>query len=288
MNHNLLGTIQKAKVEKKITNGFMLDVQGEKLVLPDEAAREDIELNQEVDVFIYVDKNGKPAASMEQPQPSRDSYGWAEVKEVVPHIGAFVDIGLEHKDILVSKDDLPLLKTVWPKEGDHLFVSLEVDKKGRLLAEPISEGEVMDDLEQAPDDLLNQDVMARVYKATKAGTAVLTGEGYRGFIHPTERKEEPRLGETLQARVIDVKKDGTINLSLRPMKQESRKEDAEVIFDYLLENDGVMPFHDKSDAEEIRDTFHISKSAFKRALGKLMKENKVEQQDNRTVIKHDS
>ncbi|MCA0968989.1 hypothetical protein LCM20_00120 [Halobacillus litoralis] len=282
-----LGTIETAVVKKKITNGFVLTIGTEEIVLPDEAVVDEIELEQEIDVFLYADKKGKMTATMEEPVATRESYGWAEVVEVLP-IGAFVDIGLEDKEILVSKDDLPLLQSVWPKAGDHLFVSLEVDKKGRLLAEPISEEEVMDDLERAPENLMNQEVTARVYRATKAGSAVLTGEGYRGFIHPTERKDEPRLGETVQARVIDVKEDGTINLSLRPLKQESQKEDAEVIFDYLQENDGVMHLHDKSDPDEIRDTFQISKGAFKRALGKLMKENKIEQKDGRTVIKHDS
>lgn len=288
MNQTYLGTTQTATVKKKITNGFTLIVQGDEVTLPDEAVIEEIELNQQVEVFLYLDKKQKPTATMEQPHVSREAYGWAEVKEVLPHMGVFVDIGLEDKDMLVSSDDLPLLKSVWPKVGDHLFVSLEVDKKGRLLAEPISEEEVMDDLERAPESLMNESVTARVYRATKAGSAVLTGEGHRGFIHPTERKEEPRLGQTIEARVIDVKEDGTLNLSLRPLKQESRKEDAEIIFDYLLENDGVMFLHDKSDPNEIRETFQISKGAFKRALGKLLKENRIEQKEDRTVIKHNS
>ncbi|WP_079480046.1 CvfB family protein [Halobacillus salinus] len=288
MNQKYLGTSQQAIVKKKITNGFVVNVFEDEVTLPDESVTEDIELDQEIEVFLYLDKKGRLTATMEEPHVSRDSYGWAEVQEVVPHMGVFVDIGLEGKEMLVSSDDLPLLKSVWPQNGDNLFVSLEVDKKGRLLAEPISEEEVMDDLERAPETLMGEEVVARVYKATKAGSAVLTGDGHRGFIHPTERKEEPRLGQTVEARVIAVKEDGTLNLSLRPLKQESRKEDAEVIYDYLVENDGVMDFHDKSDPEEIRETFQISKGAFKRALGKLLKENRVEQKEGRTVIKHDS
>ncbi|QAS50868.1 CvfB family protein [Halobacillus litoralis] len=286
---NMLGTVQKCTVLKKITEGFVVSANNQEIHLPDEEVAEidrELELNDTLDLFIYSDKKGRVSATLSIPEITRDSYGWAKVVEVVPNMGAFVDIGLRDKDILVSNDHLPLWKSVWPKEGDHLFVSLEIDKKGRLLAEPISEQEVMDDLEQAPENLLHQEVTARVYRAIKAGTTVLTGEGYRGFIHPSERKEEPRLGETVTARVINVKEDGTINLSLRPLKQEGMREDAEVIYDYLVENDGVMPFHDKSDPEAIRNTFNISKSAFKRALGQLMKEDKVEQTEGQTSIKH--
>ncbi|MBX0356313.1 S1 RNA-binding domain-containing protein [Halobacillus sp. Nhm2S1] len=284
---NILGTIQQAKIKKKITEGFIVQIQNEEFVLQDEDVTEEIELDESRDMFIYENKKGQASATMEIPEVTKDTYGWAEVVEVVPNMGVFVDIGLNNKDILVSSDHLPLLKSVWPKEGDHLFVSLELDKKSRLLAEPISEQEVMDDLEPAPKEVLGQEVTARVYRATKAGSTVLSGEGYRGFIHPSERKEEPRLGETITARVIDVKDDGTINLSLRPLKQEGMKEDAEVIYEYLQENDGVMFLHDKSDPEDIRKTFKISKAAFKRAIGQLMKERKVVQENGKTVINHD-
>ncbi|KHE67189.1 S1 RNA-binding domain-containing protein [Halobacillus sp. BBL2006] len=287
MNHQILGTIQKAKVLKKIVEGFVVTVQDSEVTLPDEYASDDIELDQDVEVFLYENKKGQAVATMNLPEATKDAYGWAEVVEVLPHMGVFVNIGLEDKDILVSSDNLPLLKSVWPKEGDNLFVSLEADKKGRLLAEPISEYEVIEDLEKAPDSLLHTVIAARVYRSTKAGSAILTEEGYRGFIHPHERKDEPRLGETVEGRVIDVKEDGTINVSLRPLKQESMKEDADVIFDYLIENDGVMELHDKSDPQEIRERFHISKAAFKRALGQLMKDGKIEQKEGRTTIKHD-
>ncbi|RWZ60354.1 hypothetical protein EQV77_03415 [Halobacillus fulvus] len=283
-----VGTIQTCNVVKRITKGFVIEKNSEEIVLADGEGTEDLEIGQAIEVFIYINKQGNLAATINLPEVTRDSYGWAEVEEVIPNMGVFVDIGLDDKDILVSEDELPHLKSVWPQKGDDLFVSLELDKKGRLIAEPISEQEVMDDLEQAPASMLNEEVTARVYKATKAGSAVLTGEGYRGFIHPHERKEEPRLGQTIVGRVIDVKEDGTINISLRPLKQESQKEDADVIYDYLLENDGVMPFHDKSDPEEIRETFKISKAAFKRAIGKLLKEQKIEQKDGETRIKHDS
>ncbi|SIS37317.1 CvfB family protein [Salimicrobium flavidum] len=280
MNLDYIGTIQNGKVMKD----SKVEVNGTLLSL--ESSSEEYVEGEQIQVFIYLNKQGDKVASDSLPQATRYSYGWAEVASILPHIGAFVNIGVKGKDILVSKDDLPLLKSVWPKEGDSLFVSLEVDKKGRLEAEPISENEVISELDKAPEEMLGKEVTVRVYKATKAGSAVLTEEGYRGFIHPHERTEEPRMGQNLTARVIAVKEDGTLNLSLRPVKSISQKEDAEVIYEYLEDNDGVMPLTDKSSPEAIRETFGISKAAFKRAMGKLMKEDKVIQEKERTVIKH--
>ncbi|MFC7060364.1 S1 RNA-binding domain-containing protein [Halobacillus seohaensis] len=286
MDLNKIGTIQKLRVTKKTAEGFILTEGNDEILLPNDQLDDEIEeIGQEISVFIYYNREKEIIASAKLPEVSLDSYGWAEVEEVVPHLGAFVNIGLD-KAFLVSKDNLPIIKEVWPKAGDYLFVSLEKDKKGRIFAEPISEGEVLEDLEAAPDSLLHESVIGRVYRSTKAGSFVLTGEGYRGFIHPFERKMEPRLGETIEGRVIDIKDDGSINISLRPLKQEVMDEDASQIYDYLVDQNGVMNFTDKSDPNDIRKTFQISKASFKRALGKLMKDDKVEQKNDQTVLKH--
>ncbi|MFG6148778.1 CvfB family protein [Halobacillus sp. B23F22_1] len=287
MFKDLIGSVQELNVIKKKAEGFILTDGKEEILLPNNQIESEIkELDQNLSVFIYQNRSKEIVASTIIPEVTLDSYGWAEVEEVVPNLGAFVNIGVD-KAFLVSKDELPFKKSVWPKEGDFLFVSLEKDKKGRVFAELISESEVIEDLEAAPQSLLNDKVTGRVYRSTKAGSFVLTEQGYRGFIHPNERKDEPRIGETVEARIIDVKSDGTINLTLRPLKQDVLKDDAEIIYSYLIENDGVMEFTDKSSPDEIRDTFQISKAAFKRALGTLMKERKIIQKSGKTYIQHE-
>ncbi|SDL69142.1 CvfB family protein [Sediminibacillus halophilus] len=282
MSELLPGSIQRAEMQNAVTDGFLVRIGKETLLLPE--ADTELQTGQEIEVFIYQDKKGRLLATKNIPEARLDSYGWAPVIEVVENLGVFVDIGIP-KEILVSSDDLPLLKKVWPVSGDNLFVSLDIDKKGRLLAKPINEADVMAELVPASPALLKTPVTGRVYRSTKAGSFVLTEEGYRGFIHPYERKKEPRIGETVTGRVIDVKDDGTINVSLLPLKQEGMKDDAENILEYMEKNGGTMQFSDKSDPEAIRETFHISKSAFKRALGKLIKENKAQQKDGKTYMK---
>ncbi|WP_096435041.1 CvfB family protein [Alteribacter populi] len=278
------GTIEKLTVSQEVAGDYVLTNGDDIIVLPKQEVNSSIEVEEEIDVFIYQNKKDQLIATMTLPRITRENYDWAEVIEKVRGLGVFVDVGLRD-DILVSSDDLPLIEKVWPKPGDELFVTLETDKKGRMLAKPATETVVQDSWSHAPKSINNQLIGGRVYRSTKVGSFIITEAGYRGFIHHFERKIEPRLGEWVEGRVIDVKDDGTINVTLRPLKQEGIEVDAEAIYYYLVRAGGEMKFTDKSDPEAIRDTFKLSKAAFKRALGKLMKEGKVEQKDGVTSVK---
>lgn len=284
MEQLLPGTIQTLSVARVIETGYVLNREKIEILLHENETEHTLEENEEVDVFIYHDKQMNLIATTTLPNVVVDHYGWAEVKEVIPNLGAFVNIGTT-KEMLVSMDDLPFYEEVWPKEGDKLYVTLGKDRKGRLLALPATEGVIESDRELAPNETLNAEIKGHVYFTSREGTAIFTDEKYRGFIHNTERKVEPRLGEYVNGRVIEVKEDGTLNISLLPLKQDSMGEDADTILSALKEQDGSIPFSDKSDAEDIRGTFNISKSAFKRALGRLMKQGLIEQKDGQTFLK---
>jgi len=286
MDQLQIGTIQSMKVAIIIDTGYVLQKHGAEVLLHNNEATEKLSENEEVDVFLYHDKQMNIIGTMTLPTVLIDHYDWAEVMEVIPNLGAFVNIGTT-KEMLVSMDDLPILEKVWPQEGDKLYVTLGKDRKERLLAIPATEGVIDTEREWAPEDMMNATVKGYVYFTSREGAALFTDEGYRGFIHHTERESEPRLGEFVEGRVIDVKEDGTINVSLRPLKQDSMDIDAEMILTSLKENDGVIPFSDKSDPEDIRGTYNISKGAFKRALGRLMKKGIIEQRDGQTFLKNE-
>lgn len=277
------GDVVTLKVLRKMETGYVLDGGKNDILLHINEAERDLDVGEEVDVFLYHDKKGQLIATMTIPSLHENMYEWVEVVDVVKNLGVFVNIGIQ-KEILVSKDKLPLLEGVWPQKGDELFVTLTKDHRGRLLAEPITEEMVERERVHAENVEKNSPITGRVYRSTKVGSFIITEEGYRAFLHYTERKREPRLGEWVEGRVIEVKDDGTLNISLLPLKQHSMSEDAESILQYLREHNGSMPYHDKSDPEEIRQVFHISKGAFKRALGMLLKEKKIEQRDGNTYL----
>ncbi|HLR68299.1 CvfB family protein [Virgibacillus alimentarius] len=278
---NLLGTIQTMTVNRKIETGYVLKRKTMEALLHHNEAKSELAIDQKIDVFLYQNKKKQLIATTYLPAIQIDIYGWAKVIEVIDGLGVFVNIGTT-KEMLVSIDDLPLIEDVWPKPGDKLYVTLGNDRKGRLLAIPATEKIFASEWNFASHELLNKSVKGRVYHTSREGSAIITEDGYRGFIHYTERKIEPRLGQLVEGRVIDVKDDCTINVSLRPLKQHSMYEDADMILIKLEENNGVIPFSDKSDPEDIRETFNISKAALKRALGKLMKEGKIEQRGGYT------
>src|SRR5699024_4062051 len=114
--------------------------------------------------------------------------------------------------------------------------------------------------------------------------SVITRDNRIGFINEAERDIEPRLGETIEGLVIEVKPDGTLNVSLHPLKEDRIESDADIILAYLKINDGKMPYNDKSNPDDIKDVFGMSKSAFKRALGNLMRERIVNQDDSNTFL----
>ncbi len=241
---------------------------------------------EKVDVFIYRDKQGRIAATTHIPEMLNDEYGWAEVVAVDEKIGAFVHLGFA-KDIVVSGDDLPKLKQLWPAVGDKLFITLRVDRLDRLFARLATESVILDYAYAAPIEMKNQNFSGRVYRLLKVGTFVFTEEGYRCFIHENERTAEPRLGELIEGRVIGITEEGDINGSLLPRSYERIDRDSELLMNYLVQRSGTMPFTDKSAPEEIEKHFSISKAAFKRALGKLMKSGKIVQKDGFTSVVED-
>lgn len=238
-------------------------------------------VGERVKVFLYTDRRGAILATTQLPIIEQGEYGWARVIKV-DRDGAYVDIGTS-REVLVKGEDLPVIKELWPQVGDQLYITLRVDRNGDLFGRLITEEKVNEIYEGANGELHNQNIVARPYRLLPVGSFLLGVEiPYRIFIHNSEMNGEPRLGEQLQVRIIDVKEDGSLNGSLLPRKHERLSEDAEKIFDYLQSVGGKMPFGDKSTPEEIKEMFGMSKGAFKRALGTLMKANKVTQKDGWT------
>ncbi|WP_318153024.1 CvfB family protein [Metabacillus arenae] len=279
-----VGTIQTLTIDERADYGYFLTDGENRILLHNSEVTENIEGNETVDVFIYIDHEERMAATMRKPIIDEDHHNWVEVVEVVDHLGAFVNIGLS-KDALIASDHLPLFRQLWPQPGDKLLCTMRISKNGKYFAEPLKEEKVRQLVIKAEPALLNKDITGTVYRLIVEGSFLITEDGYKGFIHKSERKQEPRLGEKIQGRVIDVKEDGTLNVSLLPRKQEAIEPDAREILIYMESRGGAMPYWDKSSPDDIKERFGLSKAAFKRALGNLMKHGKVYQENGWTYFK---
>lgn len=244
---------------------------------------EPLSIGDLVEVFLFADRRGDLQATALVPAISQGEYGWARVLKVTRD-GAYTDIGTS-REVLVKSEDLPALQELWPQPGDHLYMTLRVDRNGDLFGRLATEEKVNELYEGALEDMHNKNIPARPYRLLPVGSFLLgTDIPYRIFVHNSEMKGEPRLGQDVTVRIIDVKEDGSLNGSLLPRKHERLGEDAEKIFAYLESVGGKMPFGDKSSPEEIQEMFDMSKGSFKRALGTLMKAKKIKQQDGWTEI----
>jgi uncharacterized protein len=171
------------------------------------------------------------------------------------------------------------------KPGDSVVVGIYIDKKGYFTA-TMALSSIIENRGVPAEGIKRGDqIIGEVYNVTEDGTFVLTPEGYVGFIHESELTVNLKAGAKVSARVTFVREDGRLNLSIRPLKEIGRVVDAEVILEYIKKRDGEMPYSDESSAEIIKEKFNISKNAFKRALGYLMKEGKIYQDKGWTYIK---
>ncbi|MFD3447315.1 S1 RNA-binding domain-containing protein [Microbacteriaceae bacterium 4G12] len=279
-----VGSIVNVSVLRETEIGYMVGTETEEVFLHRNEVAGEIAEGDTIDIFVYQDHKERLTSTMKTPLITTSDYNWVPVVKIKSGLGVFIDIGVS-KDILVPEEEMPGFKGIWPKEGDEIYCRLKATRQGRLIGIRAKDEDIEEIAVAATPSMFNKNVNGRVYKSLRVGAFILTDEHFLGFVHETERKKEPRLGERVTGRIIHVKEDGTINISLLPRKQEGMEDDAETIYNYMESRGGAMPFGDKSDSEDIKERFHMSKAAFKRALGKLMKEDKVYQEEGWTYIK---
>lgn len=282
----LVGQVANLTVARKAPFGFFLTDGHEDVLLHINETDHEYEEGESLDVFLYPDSQGRIAATTVIPTVLAGKYNWVKVTDIKPGIGVFLDIGIQ-KDLLLGEEDLPAHKSVWPALGDMLYITLRVNRNYRLYAKLASDQVIHSISVKATRKDFNKNVQGHIYRTAKVGSWVYTIEGFKGFIHESQRLTEPRLGEKVEGRIIDVKEDGTINVSLLARKEDALERDAKMIYDYLVSRNGAMPFNDKSMPEDIQERFQLSKGAFKRALGKLLKEGKIYQEGVWTYLKKD-
>ena len=281
---NLLATIVTGIVTDENNDFYYVQKDGQTMAVAKSEGK--YQLGQSIRGFVYQDSKGRLRLTTKKQEARRDHFGWGTVTEVRKDLGVFVDTGLPDKDIVVSLDRLPELKELWPKKGDRLLISIRVDKKNRIWGELAQQEDFQKLAGPAYNNMQNETWPAIVYRLKLSGTFVYLPENNMlGFIHPSERYSEPRLGQVVDARVIGFRKvDRTLNLSLKPRSFEMLESDAQMLLTYLETVGGFMTFNDKSSPDDIKATFGISKGQFKKALGSLMKAKKVKQDQTGTRL----
>ena len=277
------GDVCELKVVRQNEMGAFLDAgtgnTSDDILLHKQQQDSPVQVGDIVKVYLYLDPHGRMTASRKLPKMREGQLGYVKVLSVTRD-GGFVDIGAERGVFLPYSE---MRGHVSP--GQLIWAKLYRDKTGRQAVSMRVEEEMMRASKPAVDVKVGDEITGTVYNILPEGFFLITMERYIAFIH---RSEVPggRLdfGQKVTGRIAFVREDGRLNLSLRPQKEQARVLDADLILSLLEKRKGSMPYGDDTPAEVIKDVFGISKSGFKRALGKLMKDGKVKQENGWTTL----
>lgn len=269
-----IGTWNTLKVIRSKEHGAYLGEAGtsETVLLPRKQVPEGVKAGATMSVFLYRDSQDRLIATTNQPLITMGQIRRLRVKNVTD-IGAFMDWGLE-KDIFLPFKE----QTTKVEEGKIYPVRMYADKSGRLCVSMRLYGY----LQPIEGYEKGQSFTGIVYEYKKEmGAFVVIDDKYAGLIHESELYSRVVVGDEVHGRIVNIREDGKADLSLREPAYKQINEDSEMVYRVIRSYRGVLPFTDKADKERIRKEFGLSKNAFKRAVGHLLK-------DGRIVIREDS
>ena len=271
-----IGKRQLLTIVKKVDFGVYLAKEQEadpeeKVLLPRKEVPENAQPGDEIEVFLYRDSKDRMIATVRQPKLSLGEVAVLRVKEN-GKIGAFLDWGLE-KDLL-----LPFREQVRKvRPGEECLVALYLDKSKRLCATMKVYHYLRTDSPYEKD----QKVTGTLYEISdNFGAFVAVDNCYSALIPKKEPLGNARVGDTVEARVTEVLKDGKLSLSLREKAYIQMNEDAQKLLKLLKEQGGELPVGDKSSPEKIKELTGMSKNEFKRAVGNLYKQRLVQVEEH--------
>ncbi len=242
------------------------DEEGQDVLLPRKELADEWKPGSEVSVFIYRDSDDRLIATTRTPLITVDTTAVLTVKEITK-IGAFLDWGLE-KDLL-----LPFAEQVGkPQKGQRILVRLYLDKSDRLAASQKLGGHLQQKSPYQVDDWVEGRIIGR---HPKIGAFIAVDDKFEALLPQKNIYRAIEPGSVMKFRVQQVADDGRLVLSLRDRKEAEMDSDAALVLEKLEENGGFIPFDDQTDPKVIQDVFHISKSAFKRATGRLLKQGTI-------------
>lgn len=266
-----LGKKQKLLVVKTVEFGIYLAENKEadaknRVLLPAKQVPQGTKEGDRLEVFIYKDSQDRLIATTREPALTVGQTALLKVRQVT-RIGAFLDWGLE-KDLLLPFKE----QTAKVKKGDEVLAALYVDKSGRLCATMKVYEKLRTDSPYKKDD----HVEGIIYETSdNFGVFVAVDNCYSALIPKREAFGRLKVGDRVSARVLKVREDGKLDLSVREKAFLQMDEDAALIMKRMEEYGGKLPFNDKADPELIKQEFGLSKNAFKRAVGRLLKEGRI-------------
>lgn len=261
-----LGKSQNLKVVKNTEHGVYLGTEEDKVLLPKKEVPENTAVGDTLRVFVYRDSQERLIATMVQPAAEVGETAYLKVSQVT-NVGAFLDWGLGKELFLPYKE-----QTKEIEEGEKVLVGIYIDKSKRLSATMKVYDYLTCSSTHEPEDI----VSGTVYNYNpKYGAFVAVDNKYHGLIQQKELTQKVYIGMPIEARIKSVRPDGKMDLSLRKKAYLQVDDDAKKIVEFMENNGGKIDYTDKASPERIKTDFNMSKSEFKRAIGRLLKEKRL-------------
>ncbi|MCK5824481.1 MAG: GntR family transcriptional regulator [Ichthyobacteriaceae bacterium] len=268
-----IGEMHKLVILRETSVGLFLgDEDDNEILLPNKYVPKEFKLDEEIDVYVYLDSGERRIATTIEPKIKRGEFGCLKCTATTKS-GAFLDMGLE-KDLFVPfKEQRNKME-----EGRFYNVFMYLDEEtDRLIgSNRLNRYLELEDVELDP----NQEVDLLVDQRTDFGVNVIINSKYKGFVFNNQIFKPVIYGQKLKGFVKEVREDGKIDVTFQIQGIESIGENADVIIDALEANDGYLPLTDKSHPEEIRSKFGMSKKLFKKSIGALYKQKIIEIKDD--------
>ncbi len=271
--HIQLGEMNTLKINRITEPGIYLEAQDEEVVLlPNAYITKDMQIDDELEVFIYTDSEDRLVATTQTPYGMRNQFMFTKVVDTTS-FGAFVDWGLL-KDLFVPKNRQ---KNPFRVGESRIVRIIEDDETSRLIGVEKITSFLSSDTQNLAK---NQEVEILLFAKTPMGYKVIINDTYEGMIYKNEIFSDVNVGEKMTAYIKNIRDDKKVDVSLQPIGKNNADDiNTKKVLDVLAQNFNDLPYNYKTDADTIKELFGISKKAYKRALTKLVEDNIIKIDD---------
>lgn len=237
------------------------------ILMPQKYVPEDVKPGDEIDCFVYLDQEERLVATTEKPLAKVGDFAWLKCSWVNEY-GAFLDWGITKNLFCPFREQKKRMEV-----GNSYIVHIHIDEESyRLMASAKVEHYLSHD---TPSYKTNDEVDLLIWQKTDLGFKVIVDNKFGGLVYQDQIFQYIHSGDRLKGYVAQVRADGKLDISLQPTGRRETEDFAQTLLQWLKDNGGECPLGDKSDAEDIKRMFQVSKKTFKRAIGALYKQHLI-------------
>ena len=237
------------------------------ILMPQKYVPEGVKPGDEIDCFVYLDQEERLVATTEKPLAKVGDFAWLKCSWVNEY-GAFLDWGITKNLFCPFREQKKRMEV-----GNSYIVHIHIDEESyRLMASAKVERYLSHD---TPSYKTNDEVDLLVWQKTDLGFKVIVDNKFGGLVYQDQIFQYIHSGDRLKGYVAQVRADGKLDITLQPTGRRETEDFAQTLLQWLKDNGGECPLGDKSDAEDIKRMFQVSKKTFKRAVGALYKQHLI-------------